>query len=75
MGVGVGWRMYGAAMSYAALKVVRWVSYGEYVAAWEPIPITERPSVRVISVDGDWFAVPRGPSDISRCERASAAAP
>lgn len=46
-------------MSMRALRVLAVIHYGEYVAAWDPIPYTERPKYHVVRRDGDWVAVLR----------------
>lgn len=44
-------------MSERARRVLAVINYFEYVAAWVPIPITERPRFSVRRVDGAWAAV------------------
>lgn len=46
-------------MSERARKVLRIIDYGEYVAAWDPIPVTERPKWNVSRRDGEWVARPK----------------
>lgn len=43
--------------SEAAEKVLRWIDYCEYVAAWTEIPIRTRPKCRVIRFNGEWTGV------------------
>lgn len=40
-----------------ALRVLAVIHYGEYVAAWDGIPVEERPRYRVMRRDGEWVAV------------------